>query len=64
VGADLGFGGACGHESAEFLDGERAEEVLGVGEQFGDQPDQGVDVVIDGARLGGGVEHPGFDVGG
>jgi hypothetical protein len=49
VGANLGFGGACGHEPAEFLDGERAEEVLGVGKEFRDEPDQGVDIVVDGA---------------
>ncbi len=39
----------------EFPDGERAEEVPGVGEKLGDQPDQGVDVVIDGAD--GGIER-------
>jgi hypothetical protein len=56
--------GSCGHEAAELLDGERAEEVLVVGEQLADQPDERVDVVIDAAGPGGGVEHPGFDVGG
>ena len=34
VGANGGFGGACGHDAAEFLDGERAEEMLGVCQQF------------------------------
>ncbi|HEV2782664.1 MAG TPA: hypothetical protein VGX25_25005 [Actinophytocola sp.] len=36
----------------------------GVGEQFADQPDQCVNVVVDGAGPGGGVEHPGLDIGG
>jgi hypothetical protein len=38
MGTDGGFSGTRGHESAEFLDGERAEEVLRVGQQFADQP--------------------------
>ena len=28
--ADNGFGGACGHQAAQFRDGARAEEVLPV----------------------------------
>jgi hypothetical protein len=63
VGADNGFGGACGHQAAQFLDGERTEEVSRVGQQLADQPHQRVDVVIDAAGPGGGVEHPGLDVG-
>jgi hypothetical protein len=30
-----------------FLDGERTEEVFGIGQQVADEPDEGVDVVVD-----------------
>jgi hypothetical protein len=44
VGANGQSGRSCGHEPAEFLDGERAEEVLGVRQQLADQPDQRVEI--------------------